>query len=184
MYKFENLYRKRRSIRKYIPKKIPRNLILKCIEASRFAPSAENIQPWRFIVVDDVLLLEKIKGEVFTGIFSATSWIKTAPVIIVVLLKQNFVVHKLAPFLQKVDYSLIDIGIATEHLILQATEFGLGSCWVGWFNKEKIRKILHIPKKYKIVALISLGYPDKKYKPTKRKIKKLKEIVKFNQTFE
>lgn len=181
MKKFIELCKKRYSVRKYLSKRVPREIILKCIEAARIAPSAENIQPWRFLIIDEEPLLSRLKKEAFSGIYSVTRWANTAPVIIVILVKLDFLAHRIAPLLQKIEYYLLDIGIAVEHLVLQATELGLGTCWVGWFNPKNVRKLLKIPAKYKIVALITMGYYDKKNHVPIKKRKKIDEIVWFNQ---
>jgi nitroreductase len=181
---FLDLCKKRRSIRKYLEKPVPRNLILKCIEASQLAPSAENKQPWRFIIIDDFEILSKFKKIAFSGIYSVTKWAFSAPVIIVVLAKLDFITHKLGALFQKTDFHYIDIGIACEHLVLQATELGLGSCYIGWFNYKNVRKFLKIPRSYKIVNLITLGfYDEKNYKFPNKKIRTIEQIVRFNESF-
>jgi nitroreductase len=79
-----------------------------------------------------------------------------------------------------VNFYLIDIGIAGEHIVLQAEELGLGTCWIAWFNSRKARKVLAIPKKYKIVSLLSMGYYDRR--PAKEKKRKnLEDIAWFNK---
>jgi len=176
-----SLIKKRYSVRKYLNKPIRRTLIKKCLEAARLAPSAENMQPWRYLVVDNPELLNKLKQNAFSGIYKFTQWATSAPVIIVVLAKTSFITHKIGAQIQNIKYHLLDIGIATEHLILQATELGLGTCWIGWFNVKKVRKILQIPKKYEIVSLITLGYFKKEKTKKRKKRKKLEEIAFFNE---
>jgi len=82
--------------------------------------------------------------------------------------------------IQKVQFYLIDTGIAGEHFVLQAEELGLGTCWIGWFNSRKARKVLNIPKKYKIVSLLSLGYYETRPQKEKKR-KSLEDIAWFNE---
>ncbi len=158
---FIELVKRRRSTRKYSTKTIPIETIDKCLEAARLAPSACNSQPWYFIVVDD----EKVKNEIveksLSGIYSSNSFVKKAPVIIVVITERSNYAARLGGFFRNIKYSLIDIGIACDHLILQAEELGVGTCWLGWFNEKAVKKVLGLPKSTKIDIMISVGYPAK-----------------------
>lgn len=180
MKNFQALVKKRRSTRRYLNKEVSRKDILTCIEAARLAPSGENVQPWRFIVIDDPELRDRLTTEACKGIYRPTSFIKKAPVIIAVLADTSFLVHKVGAFLQKVPFYLLDIGMACEHLVLQAEELGLGTCYIGWYHVSRSKKVLGLSKKNKLVLLISFGYPDEgKKKPQKRKT--IEEIVSFNR---
>ncbi len=150
---------KRKSVRKYLDKKVEREKILRCIEAARLAPSAENVQPWRFIVLDEPELKTRFCREVTGGIYRPSRFIENAPVVVVVLAKLDLIANVLGRSIQGTSYYLIDVGISGEHLVLQAQEFGIGTCWVGWFNAKKAKKVLNIPLRYKVVSLISMGYP-------------------------
>ena len=77
-------------------------------------------------------------------------------------------------------FYLIDIGIAGEHFVLQAEELGLGACWVGWFNIRRARRFFKIPRRYKIVCLLSLGYPETRPQGQKKR-KPLQDIAWFNK---
>ncbi len=156
---FSELVKSRRSIRKYLDKKVSRDEIIKCLEAARLAPSAENVQPWRFVVIDEPGLVKKLSKEAFSGIYFSTKFVATAPVIVVILAKLDLLANRIGKQIQGIHYYFIDIGIAGEHLVLQAHELGLATCWIGWFHPKKVRKFLKIPKSYKIVSLLSLGYP-------------------------
>ncbi len=178
--KFLELVRSRRSIRKFLPKPVEREKILTCLEAARLAPSAENVQPWRFVVIDDPDLKKKLSDQIFSGIYFPSKFASEAPVLILILARLDFLANRLGRQIQGVSFYLIDIGIAGEHFVLQAEELGLGTCWIGWFNHRRTRKILGIPKKYKIVSLIALGYYERKPdKPRPRK--RLEEIAWFNE---
>lgn len=170
----------RRSIRQYLDKSVEREKILECLEAARLAPSADNVQPWRFLVIDDPDLKEKFAKEVFSGIYSISKFAVKAPVLIVILARLDIIANRIGTQIQGVNFYLIDVGIAGEHFVLQAEEQGLGTCWIGWFNSRKARKVLDIPKKYKIVSILSMGYYEKKPSPEKKR-KKLEEIAWFNK---
>ncbi len=175
---FNELVKKRRSVRKYLNKKIPREIIDQCLEAARLAPSACNVQPWSFIVIDNPELKNKIADQAFSGLYSLNSFVKQAPVLIVVITDKVSFKTGLGKLFRKVQYSLIDIGIACDHLTLQAEELGVGSCWLGWFNEKVVKKILNLPKSDSVDILISLGYPEKDYIKEKKR-KSLDEIRRY-----
>jgi len=173
------LIKSRRSIRNYQQRPIEREKILLCLEAARLAPSAENVQPWRFIVLDDPRVIQQFSQEAFSGIYAPTRFAAKAPVIVIILAKLDILANRIGSQIQGVNFYLLDIGIAGEHLVLQAQELGIGTCWIGWFNGKKIRKFFNIPRSYKIVALISMGYPE--HRPTRpHKRYELTDIAWFN----
>ena len=177
---FQQLVQNRRSIRKYLERSVEREKILSCLEAARMAPSADNVQPWRFLVIDDPELKRKFTDEVFSGIYSSTKFAAKAPVIIVMLAKLDVVANRIGKQIQGIHFYFIDMGIAGEHIVLQAEELGLGTCWIGWFSTRKTRKLLNIPRKYKIVSLMSMGYSESR--PIKEKKRKtLEEITWSNK---
>jgi nitroreductase len=137
---FLELVQSRRSIRKYQDKPVEREKILQCIEAARLAPSAENVQPWRFIILDDPEIIRQMSDQAFSGIYSPIRFAAKAPVIVVILAKLDILANRIGKQIQGTQFYLLDIGIAGEHLVLQAQELGLGSCWIGWFNARKIKK--------------------------------------------
>lgn len=177
---FQQLVKGRRSIRRYLEKPVEREKILTCIEAARLAPSADNVQPWRFLIIDDPDLKAKFAKEVFSGIYFITKFAAKAPVIIVILAKLDIIANRIGKQIQNIHYYFIDSGIAGEHIVLQAEELGLGTCWIGWFNPRKARKFLKIPRKYKIVSLMAMGYYEKKPSREKKR-RKLEEIAWFNK---
>jgi nitroreductase len=182
---FYELVSKRFSCRKFKEVPVEKEKILKCIESARLAPSACNSQPWRFVVIDEPELKNRIAKVATSGIYGIINkFLPTAPCIILVLADREKFIAQAGAYVMKTDYYLIDIGIACEHLVLQATELGLGTCYIGYFNEKEIRKILNIPKKYKIVLLIAIGYPDEKEKEKKLKgskqRRKVEEILYFN----
>jgi nitroreductase len=176
---FQRILRGRRSIRRYLPTPVEREKLLACLEAARLAPSAHNAQPWRFIVVDDPDLKERLTAAAFSGIYSGSKFAAQAPVILLLLAKTELMAHGLGGRLQRVPFHFIDIGIAGEHIVLQAEELGLATCWMGWFNYRKARKVLGIPRKYKVMAMMPVGYAEKRPRrePPRRT---LDEIVTYN----
>ncbi|HVP90249.1 MAG TPA: nitroreductase family protein [Terriglobales bacterium] len=159
MTAFIDLVRSRRSIRRFLPRAVEREKITACLEAARMAPSAHNAQPWRFFVVDDPGLRDRLCEKAFRGIYRVSRFAAQAPVVIVVLVRKDIVVHFVGRRIQGTTYHLIDSGIAGEHLVLQAEELGLGTCWMGWFSRRGVRRALGLPRRYKVVAMIPLGYP-------------------------
>ncbi len=180
---FHELVRNRRSVRRYLEKPVSREDILACLEAARLAPSAENVQPWRFLVIDDPEIKNRFAAEAFSGIYSYTRFAGEAPVVIVILARPDIIANRIGKQIQNVSFYLIDIGIAGEHLALQAEELGLGTCWIGWFSARKVRKFLRIPRKYKIVCLMTLGHYER-MPPREKKRKPLEEVVWFNRVGE
>ena len=174
------LIAQRRSIRRYLDKPVEKEKILTCLEAARLAPSADNVKPWRFLVLDDPELKDKLAKDFFSGIYSVSKFAVKAPVLIMILARLDILANRIGKQIQGVNFYLIDTGIAGEHIVLQAEELGLGTCWIGWFNSRKARKVLNIPKKYKIVSLLSMGYYEKKPSRVKKR-KDLEDIVWFNK---
>jgi nitroreductase len=185
---FKDLVKQRYSCRKFLPLEVEEEKILECIEAARLAPSACNAQPWKFIVVSDVSIKQKLVEKATSGVYKISKFISNAPVIIAVLADKGSFLSKVGSLVRNTKFYLIDIGIACEHLVLQATELGLGSCYVGWFSEKGVKEVLNIPKKYEVPLLICLGYPVVSYKesdPIRRHAgsnlrKELKDIVSFN----
>jgi nitroreductase len=176
---FLELVSKRESTRRYLPEPVPRELIEKCLEAARLAPSACNSQPWSFIVVEDEEKKNQIARATKTSLIKMNTWVSTAPVVIVVITERSRYAARMGGALRGVQYSLIDVGIACDHLTLQATELGLGTCWLGWFNEKKIKKILDLPKATHIDVVLSLGYPHPDAPPRVKNRKPLEEIRRY-----
>ena len=177
---FLDLVNKRRSVRRYIDRPIPKGELLKCIEAARLAPSACNAQPWKFIVVDEPVLKNEICEKAFSGMYSMNAFAKGAAALVVVISEKQKFLSVIGGYYRGTRYYLMDIGIACEHLILLAAELGIGSCWIGWFNERAVKKALKIPRYKKIDAIISLGY-YKEGKPAPKARKSREEISSFNE---
>jgi len=173
---FQDLLRARYSCRAYRTDPIPPEQVSQCLEAARLAPSACNKQPWRFAVVSDAEKRQAIVSRGFRGGLPM-KWALRAPILIVIGMERSIFTHRVATALSKVDYPWIDIGIAGEHLVLQATEFGLGTCWIGWINPKRLRRIVGWPRSVTPAAVITLGFPAA-VQQNRRPRKPLDEICK------
>lgn len=171
---FDKLVLKRESVREYIDKEIELELIKKCIEAGRLAPSACNSQPWKFVYVDNRNIANEITKNL--GLNKNTN---CKNYIVIVAEKRN-IQSRLGEIIKKKDFTSMDIGIAAEHICLQAAELGLGTCLIGWFNEKKLKEILDIPKNKEVLLVISIGYYDNK-EPRKKKRKEGREILSLNR---
>lgn len=170
----------RHSVRRFTGQPVPREDLQSCIEAARLAPSAENVQPWRFLVIDDQDLKQALVEKACSGIYRPTRFIGKAAALVLALARLDILANRIGSFLQGTQFYLLDLGIACEHLVLRATELGIGSCYIGWFDEGKARRVLALPKRYRITCLIALGYgADDKPKPHKRK--PLHSILHFNR---
>jgi nitroreductase len=138
---------------------VPRAALERCLEAARLAPSACNSQPWKFIVVDEPAQRARLADAAFSGAYTMCTFAKAAPVLVVIETLRSTYAARLGAFWRGVQYNLIDIGIAGEHFVLQATEEGLGTCWLGWFNARAVKKALGLGWRTHIDILISVGYP-------------------------
>lgn len=158
----------RRSIRKYKNKPIEDEKLLKVLEAARLSPSARNQQNWKFIVVKEDKVRKKLTGAI------NQPFVGEAPIILVSCGTDPEGVMRCGQHRYTVDLS-----IATSYMILEAHEQGLGTCWLGNFDEEKVKKILNIPENVRIVAVTPLGYPDES--PSQRPRKELEEIISYDK---
>lgn len=158
---------RRVSVRAYRPDPVPPDVLNRVLEAGRLAPSAKNYQPWKFIVVTDPVrrqaLVPACRGQAFVG---------EAPVVICGCAIEEQVWKGMGGYWSA---EAVDLAIAIEHMMLAATAEGLGTCWIGAFIEEEVRKVLAIPAGAKPIALTPLGYPAKETRPRPRK--PLDEIV-------
>jgi nitroreductase len=177
---FQTLVWERRSVRHFLDTPVERDKVLACLEAARLAPSAHNVQPCRYLVIDDDKIKDAFGREAFSGIYSATKFALKAPVLVLILSKPDLFANRIGKQIQRVAFHLIDIGIAGEHLVLAAQEQGLGTCWIGWFNPRRARKFFKIPRAYKPVAIVALGACEKR-EPRDKKRKPLSEVAWFNK---
>jgi nitroreductase len=155
------LIKNRRSIRRYRKENVPNELVKKILEAGRWAPSANNSQPWSFIVLKGEEVRRNVAEAATYGKFLAN-----APIGIVVVIDPELSRH-----------AVEDGAIATMNMLLEAHALGLGACWIGAYNssyEERIKEILKIPRNKRVLSIISIGYPAET--PIKNR-KELDEIV-------
>jgi nitroreductase len=160
--------RKRYSCRAYLEKSIEQEKLSQILEAARLAPSAKNLQDWRFVVVTD-----KEKKHKLAEAANNQTFIEKAGAIIVACSVSSEVMRcgqAVGP---------IDVAIALEHICLQAAQLGLATCWLGSFYPDKVRPIVSIPQDVAIIELMVLGYPSDKQKEPKRE--PMEKIVCYEQ---
>jgi len=148
---------KRKSVRKYLDRPVEDEKLGQILEAARLAPSSSNSQPWHFIVVKDKGLKTGLMNAVPLGVTAINKFIDNAPVVIVGCVTPSFF-QKVSSIFGRENH-WVDVAIAMEHMVLVAEELGLGTCWIGWFDEAKVRKLLNVPKNAKIIAMLTLGYP-------------------------
>ncbi len=176
---FDEVIKKRRSVRVYENKMVEKDKLISVVESSMFAPSACNRQPARFIIVTEKRKVEMIFKHALGGIVS-NSWARTVPVFIIACAKKTMFVHTIGARFRNIPYHYLDMGAAIEHLLLKAVEQGLAACWIGWFNGNSIRRILHIPISIEIISLIAIGYESKQKKQKERMQRMRNEFLFWN----
>ena len=146
----------RESVRDYENRDVEEEKIISILEAACLAPSANNRQEWRFVVVRDMETRKRLMAAACNQKF-----VGEAPVVIAACAETDE--HKMT--CGQPAYT-INVAIAIDHLTLMAVKEGLGTCWIGAFHEDKVKEILNIPEKIRIVQLVTLGYPRflKKYK--------------------
>jgi len=144
--------RTRRSIRKFLPSKIPEEILYRILDAANAAPCAGNIQSWRFLITD-----EEDSKKVIAKACLDQDWIETAPVIVLILSDNKLLKMEHGERGEKL-YDMQNAALAAGNLMLAAWHFGIGSTFVGAFTEAKLRKEFRIPDNIKIHAIIPLGY--------------------------
>jgi nitroreductase len=170
----------RHSVRKYQTDPVPVEKLKRVLDAARIAPSWKNLQCWRFIIVREPELKKQLAESMPTTNPARTAVGKTAPVVAVLCAAPSQSGKQ-----DGKDYYMLDAGLAMQQLMLAAHAEGLGTCWVGFFEEEKVKKVCGIPEDYRVVALTPLGYPA--VKPSARPRKELAEITfaeKWGRQFE
>lgn len=178
--------RKRRSIRKFKGAPLSEQKIAKLIEAARLAPSGCNVQPWRFIIAKDRELKRRLCEASFNQKFieeasivivccgDLLSWKKTKAYTQEILKKEdirlsrecnNALMERIdkavsAGMQERIPTTLLNVAIAIEHMVLEAVELGLGSCWVRLFDEKKVKALLGLPENIHAIALLPVGVPD------------------------
>lgn len=154
----------RRSVRRFKKEKIPPNLLKEVLEVARWAPSARNSQPWRFIIIVDDLK-RRVANATTAGKFLAE-----APLGIAVAVNTRATRHPAE-----------DGAAATMNILLAAHALGLGACWIGSYGssyEEEVKRMLSIPEEWALLSIVALGYPDER--PVSRRLE-LRELVYVNK---
>ena len=162
---YQELIRARRSIRGYRPDPVDEDVLQRVLDAARVAPTAANRQPFQLIVVTDPSTRARLK-EVYDR-----DWFWTAPVIIVGCAEEARAWQRTDGF----NAAEVDVSIVMDHLILAATDEGLGTCWICHFDEARLKQILGIPDNVRVIALTPLGIPAAQPLPFQRK--SLSELV-------
>ena len=168
---FYQVIQSRRSIRTYKPNPIPDEVLQRILEAGRIAPSAKNIQPWKFIIVKD----EQIRQQLVPACRNQT-FIGQAPVVICAVALEKIAWGNMGGYWSSYP---VDLAIALDHMILAATNEGLGTCWIGAYIEAEVKRILKIPDDVKVIALTPLGYPAQE--PSAKPRKPLSDIISFDK---
>jgi nitroreductase len=159
-----------KSVSKYKPDPVPEQKVQAVMNAARFAPSAENLQPWKFIVVSDEDAKRKLAGACTNG-----RHMVDAPLVIVACARLDEAVATIGGYMNSYP---VDLGMALANVTVAATSEGLGTSWVFAFNEEKVRSLLSIPADAHVVGLTPLGIPEAYEPPAGRK--HLSEILSYN----
>ena len=162
---FLELVRARYAVRSYLPRPVAQETLDRILEAVRLAPSGSNRQPWRFVVVRSPDVRQQL-AEACAG----QHFIAEAPVVIagVGLMPERIMSCD-------VPGDPVDVAIALEHLALAAAAEGLGTCWIGAFDQNQVRRVLDVPATAKVIGVMTLGYAASSPRPKTRK--PLEEII-------
>ena len=173
----------RRSIRHYKPDAIPEEKINTVLAAARWAPSWNNCQPWRFVLVQDKEQKTRL-AKTLAPANRALQAIKEAPMVIVLCAKlgcSGFIGGKSIPDKAELWY-MFDVALAMQNLTLMAHSLGLGTVHIGWFNPQEVAQILNIPDGVTVVEMTPLGYPAEKGRaPSRRELAELVFYESYSQ---
>ncbi|MBN1983596.1 MAG: nitroreductase family protein [Chitinivibrionales bacterium] len=169
---FYELIENRESIRSYDPNRpVEKSVLMRILNAGRLAPSAANRQPWRFVVVSSVEMIEKMR------LCHEKEWFRSAPHILAVVGDSSKSWRRVSDGYNSIE---TDATIALDHMILAAENEGVGTCWIAAFNPEIARQALRLTPSERIFALTPLGYPQEGFKKKQNKQRKvLEEVVTF-----
>lgn len=168
---YYEVIKKRKSIRKYKPDPIPDDVLNRILDAGRMAPSAKNYQPWHFIVIREPEMKKKVAEACVNQLFIAE-----ADVIICGCAFEKIAWGRMGNYMAAWPH---DLSIALEHIILAATNEGLGTCWIGKFDEKMVKDLLQIPEAVRVVALTPVGVPAEEAKERGRL--NLEDIVSYEK---
>jgi len=158
----------RKSVRTYRQEDIPQDILQRILEAARLAPSASNRQEWRFVVVRDQIKRNKLAKAACDQAF-----VSEAPVVLACCADTDG--HMMRCGQQCYP---IDVAIAIDHITLCAAAEGLGTCWIGAFYEDRVKEILNIPDHFRIVELLTMGFP-RDASPIRKRRLPLEELVRY-----
>jgi nitroreductase len=158
----------RKSVRAFKRDNVPDVVLSRVLAGARLAPSANNRQEWRFVVVRDEPMRQRLSQAAY-----GQGFIGSAPVVLVCCADTDE--HRMT--CGQLAYS-IDVAIAVDHITLCAVAEGLGTCWIGAFSEDRVKELLEIPPSIRVVALLPLGYPQDPT-PVRKLRLPLKTIVKY-----
>lgn len=153
----------RRSIRKYQETPVEDEKLRQVLEAARLAPSWKNMQCWRFLVIGEAAKKARLV-DAFPADNPGYKALAQAPLVIVVCADPAE-----SGVENGIDYFVADTAIAFTHLCLAARALGLGTCWMGWYDEEKLKAAAGVPPHFRVVGVTPLGYPDQEPKARPRK---------------
>lgn len=173
---YKELLLKRQSDRKYEERTVENDKLEACLEAARLSPSACNSQPWTFVVVNEPEVLQQMRKA--TADMALNRFIHQVPVIVAMILEKANFTSSIGSVIKDKEYTLLDLGIAANNFCMQATELGLGTCMIGWFDEKKVKQILNVPTAKRVPLLIAVGYSAA---ATRKKIRKpIDKIRRYN----
>jgi nitroreductase len=166
---FQDVIRKRRSVRHFIDRDVSDEIVFKLLDAAHWAPTGGNSQPWEFILVRDRANRKRLVDATFLGYMTKTgkpqSWILEAPVIIAACANTKTPFARYGSGEMTRTNLLLDVAAAIENLLLAAVDLGLGACWISGFDRDKVKEVLKLPQNVWIVSLIPVGYTDRVQSP-------------------
>jgi nitroreductase len=167
---FTELIQKRYSVRSYRSDPVADEALEEILAAARIAPTAANRQPFQFIVIHTAGRQDEVRR------LYHREWFVQAPVVILACgaLSQGWVRS-----FDQANYTIVDVAIAMDHLILAATNLGLGTCWIANFDPDVVRAVLGLPEGVEPIAMTPLGYPADQPRPKERK--PLAELVRYER---
>lgn len=157
-------------MRLYKEKKVPQEKLEEIMNSVRMAPSARNEQDWKFVIVED----EEKKEKAYQATKKQDSVKEASAIIAEVSTDPD---DEMGCGTLSGD---VDLAIALDHLSLRAAEEGLGTCWIGAFYQEQMKEILEIPEEYRIICMMTVGYPEEPLKEVEKNRKSLEEIITYN----
>jgi len=166
---FLELARARRSVRRFRPDPIPAAMVKQLVEAAAEAPSACNSQPWHFVALFDENLRAQVAAACTSALVPINKFVPSVPMLVVQVGLIPNPVSMLGGLIKHKQFVSTDNGIAAAHFCLAATELGLGTCILGWFDEKKIKKLLQIPAAYRVELVHCVGYPAGDLRKARRK---------------